>query len=273
VFSTDIVEHWDAFADAPSSDRDIHVYSSGAEIALAVNSKAIGTMRVGGWHNSDPESGATPGGVTFSKVAWASGEITATCTGVNNPAKSMTHTRRTSKKGTKITLRVDAPSPLTGTGKALLADGQDTGLLAAIITDADGNIDHGASNNVTFKIVSGPAKVVATHNGDVQNHEPNLADWHSAYHGMARGVIRVTQNAASAPWHRSRLAQIDVEHEAGPTELIAPGAQMEATEIVVEASSPGLASGRATIVLSTDAATDGVLAVAAASVTDPLHIE
>lgn len=38
-------------------------------------------------------------------------------------------------------------------------------------------------------------------------------------------------------------------------------------------SSPGLISGQATIKLSTDEAVDGVLAVAAASVTEPLHIE
>ena len=34
----------------------------------------------------------------------------------------MTDERKTSKAASKISLRVDAPSPLTGTGKALLAD-------------------------------------------------------------------------------------------------------------------------------------------------------
>lgn len=270
-----IVESWDPFADDGASnstnDRDVHVYSSGTEISLSVNGKAVGgKLKVGGWHDLDKESGATPGGVTFSSVAWEDGEITATCMGVSNG--TMTHTRHTSKKAAKIVLRVDAPSPRTGTGKALLADGQDTALLAAMVVDEAGNIDHTSSANITFSIVSGPGKVVATHNGDVQNHEPNLATWHSAYHGLVRGIVRVTQNAASPPWHRSRLAEIDLDGHAGPTELIASGV-LDATSIVVQASSPGLIAGRATIVLSTDESTDGVLAVAAASVTDPLSFE
>lgn len=184
----------------------------------------------------------------------------------------MTHSRHTSKTSAKIVLRVDAPSPTTGTGKALLADGQDTALLAAMIVDADGNLDHTSTANITFSIVSGPGKVVATHNGNVQNHEPNLAPWHSAYHGLVRGIVRVTQNAAFAPWHRSRLAEIDLDGSIGPTELIASGT-LEAKNIVVEASSPGLVGGQATIALSTDESADGVLAVAAASVTDALSFE
>jgi hypothetical protein len=52
-----------------------------------------------------------------------------------------------------------------------------------------------------------------------------------------------------------------------PSDLTASAA----TEIVVSASSPGLTSAQVTIALSADEG-DGVLAVAAASVTDPLHI-
>ena len=117
-----IVESWDAFPTGTSSDRDIHVYSSGTTIDLAVNGKKVGTQTVGGWHDADPEKGETPGGVTFSSVAWESGSLMATCHGVNTPSKSMTDERKTSKAASKISLRVDAPSPLTGTGKALLAD-------------------------------------------------------------------------------------------------------------------------------------------------------
>jgi hypothetical protein len=206
-----IVESWDAFPTSTSSDRDMHVYSSGTTIDLAVNGKKIGTKTVGGWHEADPEKGETPGGVTFSSVAWESGSVTATCHGVNTASKSMTHVRKTSKVASKISLRVDAPSPQTGTGKALLADGQDTALLAAIVMDEDGNVDSTSNASITFSIVSGPGKVVATHNGDVQNHEPNLGASHAAYHGMVRGVVRVTENSASPSWVRSRLLHIDAE--------------------------------------------------------------
>eukprot|EP01050_Picozoa_sp_SAG11_P015073 SAG11_NODE_1919_length_4070_cov_2.351801_5_plen_327_part_00 len=206
-----IVESWDAIADGTSSVRDIHVYSSGTAIDLAVNGRKLGTQTVGGWHDTDPHKGETPGGVTFSSVAWESGSVTATCHGVNTPSKSMTHERKTSKAASTISLRVDAPSPQTGTGKALLADGQDTALLAAIVMDADGNVDSTSNASITFSIVSGPGKVVATHNGDVQNHEHNLGASHAAYHGLVRGVVRVTENSASPSWVRSRLLHIDAE--------------------------------------------------------------
>jgi hypothetical protein len=59
----------------------------------------------------------------------------------------------------------------------------------------------------------------------------------------------------------------------GPTQVLDPFdlTASAATEIVVSASSPGLTSAQVTIALSADEG-DGVLAVAAASVTDPLHI-
>ena len=46
-----------------------------------------------------------------------------------------------------------------------------------------------------------------------------------------------------------------------------------AVAIVVQASSPGLTSATVVISLSTDEAVDGVLAAAAASVTNPLYFE
>ena len=85
--------------------------------------------------------------------------------------------------------------------------------------DADGNVDSTSNASITFSIVSGPGKVVATHNGDVQNHEPNLGASHAAYHGMVRGVVRVTENSASPSWVRSRLLHIGAEAAAVRTKL------------------------------------------------------
>ena len=86
----------------------------------------------------------------------------------------------------------------------------------------------------------------------------------------------MTQDVMGASESRARRCHIDAEHSAGPTDvLVGPfdvsDRSQPAVEIVVEASSPNLMSARATIALSTDEASDGVLAVAAASVHDPLH--
>jgi hypothetical protein len=110
-------------------------------------------------------------------------------------------------------------------------------------------------------------RVIGSHNGDVQNHEPNDAPWHSAYHGLVRGIVQVTTNSAGPAWHRHRLAQIDTDH-APRTKLDASSdaSESDASAIVVEASSPGLPSVRVSIAVSTDPSKDGVLATAAANV-------
>ena len=58
------------------------------------------------------------------------------------------HTVETASAAASLRLSVDVPSAATGTGEALLLDGQDTGLLRAEVLDARGvRVPH-ASNNV-----------------------------------------------------------------------------------------------------------------------------
>ena len=86
----------------------------------------------------------------------------------------------------------------------------DAALLRASILDDAGNVMHLATNNVTFRVVSGPGFVQGSHNGDPHCHEPNNAPWHSAYHGLVRGVIRVTGTSARPAAEPALLASIDV---------------------------------------------------------------
>ena len=104
---------------------------------------------------------------------------------------------------TTVVLTVDAPSPTTGTGTALLLDGHDVALLRATIVDANGTTVFGSTANVTFEVVSGPGRVIGSHNGDDQTHEPDLGPWHSAFGGLVRGIVKVTEHSDS------RLGGID----------------------------------------------------------------
>ena len=56
-----------------------------------------------------------------------------------------------------------------------------------------------------FSIVSGPGRIIGVGNGDPFCHEPNKASWRSAYHGLARVVVQVTENAAASSHERLRL--------------------------------------------------------------------
>ena len=180
-----------------------------------------------------------------------------------------------------IRLYIDAPNVSKGTGSALLLDGQDVALLRAEVVDAEGNLVTGTNAssavNVTFAVAAGPGRIIASHNGDPTCHTPNLSPWHTAFHGLVRGIVQVTHDAASSPQHRRQLRQIDLdgnqrttiaaaapEEEAGGGEEAA-GPTPPVASINVTASSPGLATGVLSIPVSDDAATHSVLAAAANS--------
>ena len=103
-------------------------------------------------------------------------------------------------------------------------------------------------------------------NGDPTSHERSKQSWRSCYHGLARVLVQVTTNAASSG--RARQAEIDLDSDAVWTGL--GGAD---GSIVVEARVEGMLPARATIAVSADEATHGVMAVAARSVHADLVVE
>eukprot|EP00928_Gymnodinium_smaydae_P089297 TRINITY_DN73288_c0_g1_i1.p1 TRINITY_DN73288_c0_g1~~TRINITY_DN73288_c0_g1_i1.p1 ORF type:complete len:201 (+),score=5.98 TRINITY_DN73288_c0_g1_i1:42-605(+) len=180
---------------------------------------------------------------------------------MNEASRSMaTHTVYTCGQPSKVMASVDVPSDATGTGSALLLDGQDAGMIRASIVDSAGRVVQSATHNVTFKVVSGPGRIIGVGNGDPSCHEPNQVPWRSAYHGLVRAIVQVTEDRSTSPAHRSRLLQID--REGGTRTYIAPPGDSvaPAAEIVVEAAVAGLGSTRVSIPVSSDA--DSVLAVA-----------
>jgi hypothetical protein len=184
-----------------------------------------------------------------------------------NGKEVATTTRTTNGKASALTLTLDAPSKLTGTGEALLLDGDDVALLRATVVDSAGHRVVLASTNVTFKVVSGPGYIQGAHNGDPHNHHPNNAPWVTAWHGLARGFVRVTSTAGRDSQERALLRQIDV---AGPMSADAMPHHYSTDPIVVEVSADGFAPAQISIPTSTDPATASVLAVAAASAGKPV---
>jgi hypothetical protein len=157
----------------------------------------------------------------------------------------------------RVLLSLDAPALATGTGEAVLADGEDVALVRASVVDADGRLCTTASHNVTFAILSGPGAVLGVGNGDPSSHEPNVASSRSAYHGLVRAVVQVTVDAVS----RGRVQQAFIDMEAAALGVAAPRVQ----DIVVVATALGLSAGRVVIPVSADVR-DSVLAVAQRSV-------
>ena len=96
-----------------------------------------------------------------------------------------THTVLTNGTPSKIMAYLDVPNEETGTGFALLLNGQDSGMVSAAILDSNGRVVHSSSHNVTYSIVSGPGRIIGVGNGNPACHEPNQVSWRSAYHGLA----------------------------------------------------------------------------------------
>ena len=232
-----IVQHWDERPNAMK--HSIQVYTNAPQVELEVNGKSKGVKQINGegsWGQWDD-------------IVFIPGTLKAYALNIRGDILA-TQTLKTADIATNVDISVDVPSASTGTGSALVLDGQDTGMVHAAIRDSNGNLDNMASNNITFKIVSGPGRIVGVGNGNPACHEPNQATWRSAYHGLARAIVQVTMDQASPQLHRKRLMQIDRDGGVRTT-IVAPGYEQQPLEnIVVEASSEGLISSRVTIPVS-----------------------
>jgi len=258
-----IVESWESPDSFPSTlgnkTRDVHVYSSAPAVELFVNGKSQGMRAI------RPMLQGPGAYAEWTGVPWESGTLTAVA---HVEGKQVAQAeRRTNGAATSLSLTVDAPSAATGTGHALLLDGQDAALLRASVLDAAGNVVHLASNNISFRVVSGPGAVQGAHNGDPHSHARNSAPWASAYHGLVRAVVRVTSAASRPARERELLSRID-QH--GPMAAGSLYASAAGGPIVVEASSPGFEPVRVSVAVSEDAGTAGVMAAAAAAAGKPV---
>ena len=249
-FLVHIVQHWEE--NVGGSPRTINVYSNAPMVELLINEKSQGKQQLSwlGW-------------ASFN-VSFEAGTLTANAV-TNDGHVLATHTVATAGAAVKIVTTLDVPNEQTGTGTALVADGQDAGLVRAMVVDAKGNIVPSSSHNITFEIVSGPGRIIGVGNGNPSCHEPNLVSWRSAYHGLSRAVVQTTATTALLPQERRRILEIDAE--AGlRTTITSPedALSVEAESIVVKASSPGLESSTVSIPVSNDLSKHSVLAVAKA---------
>ena len=248
AYNVHIVQSWEKL---PNMDnRTIQVYTNAPMAGLSVNGKSLDPVKVN-WQ----------GWAEWDNVAFSPGKITATALDSQNQVKA-THTVETAGAPAKIQFTVDAPNKMTGTGTALVLDGQDAGMLSAAIVDSKGNVVPSFADKVQFRIVSGPGRIIGVGNGNPSCHEPSQVSWRSAYHGLARVIVQTTENSASPLRHRKRLIQID--RDGGIRTRIVPPEDRSprADAIIVEASVKGLESVRASIPVSSDASVHGVLSAA-----------
>ena len=249
-----IVEQW-----APSANgtRTIHVYSNAPQVRLRLPSGAPAGAPL-----PVPAFGAP---AVFHGVPYAPGALAAEALAGDGATVLAVHSAASWGAPAALRLSVDAPSPLTGTGGAVLLDGADVALIRASVVDGAGNVCGDATHVVTFAVSAGPARVIGTHNGSPALAAPASAAAVAAYGGLARAIARVTLLATGTPAERALLAAVNVDAGRGNSSAVSAGGAPPPLGFTVTATAPGLAPGSVTIPLSTDPA-DDVLAVAAASV-------
>jgi len=252
-----IVESWNAPGNGGST-RNIHVYSNAPFVQLFLNGASISSPVPVAFFRASVE---------FANVTFTPGTLTAKALAADGTTVLSTHSTSTWGSAATIVLSMDVPNALTGTGSKVYVDGADVALLRATIIDAQGNVVRDSSLNVSFAVTAGPGYISGVGNGDPACQEPNQATWRSAYHGLARAIVRVTVDASGSASDRALLAQVNVEAGLRPrSSTIFQGDPSGApTSITVTASAPGLATSSFVIPLSVDPA-HSVLNVASNSV-------
>lgn len=179
--------------------------------------------------------------------AAASNNVTIVCVGADGSPTVPPQRLAGAGNATKIMLSLDAPSPDKGTGSSLVLDGHDVAMLRAEVVDADGVLVESSSANVSFTVTAGPGRVLASHNGDQTCHEPNKAPWHSAFVGLVRAFVQVTEHSVGSLADRQLLASIDLDVAQAH---VTTGTGPAPATITVTASSPGLKSATLEIPVS-----------------------
>ena len=240
-----IIDAWTPPKKGGAKNRTIHVYTNAPFAKLSLNGAAVGALQPVPFF----------GTATFS-LPYVAGELVAEALDASGTRTFATHSVSSVSTAASVKLTVDAPSPLTGTGSALVADGQDTALLRAEILDAHGKLVASSSDafaKVKFAVTSGGGRIVATHSGDPAEQERGTAI--NAYHGLVRAFVRSSEVRAGSAASRALLAAVTGAHAPERTTRIFTGKQLGAIDpIVVTATVDGLPPATIAIPVTADEA-------------------
>lgn len=200
-----IVDSWVPHPHPQVKTRSIHVYTNAPFVRLAVNGvPATNVMAV-------PFFGMA----TFPEVVFAPGALVADALGPDGTTVVASHTIQSPKAvPTALVLAIEAPSPRTGTGATLVADGEDVAMVSATFVDADGvpvTLGSAASANITFSVTSGAGTIIGLHSGTPASSADGAGGATSgfpAHYGVVMAFIRSTEVRSGTQAERALLRSI-----------------------------------------------------------------
>jgi beta-galactosidase len=236
-----------------SSDRTIHVYSNAPLIRLWLNGRAVAESFV-------PFFGAAKFHVKFSP-----GNLTAEALD-GSRSRVATHTTHTGRgSAVRVRLSLDAPAWHTGTGSALVADGQDVALVRAELLDSTGRLvsprDPSTNTSITFSVVAGGGRILGTISGSPFNQPIDAPQLNQtgptfpAHYGLVRAYVQSTRVCSGSQAQLARLKAIHVDAGVDGTAQIGGagchGADI-ADGIVVLAKAEGMPAAQIRIPVTND---------------------
>jgi len=151
---------------------NIWAYTNAASAELFVNSVSQGKQNV-----------PSLGHVQWSP-SYAAGTIMVQAYDSNNKVIA-TQSIQTTGSPASITLEIEVGA------QGIEADAQDAAMIKVSILDSSGRLVPTASNRVSFS-VSGEGSILGVGNGDPSSHEPDKANYRSAFNGLARVLVQST---------------------------------------------------------------------------------
>ena len=169
-----IFPHWN-WHGKEGQNVPVWCFSNCDQVELFLNGKSLGRQTM-------PEFGH----LQWNRVAYQPGKLEAH--GYRNgrmEARTVVETT-----GAPAALRISTDR------KQLIADGQDTAVVAIAVVDGLGRVVPTAPDKVHFS-VTGPGRNAGVGNGDPSCHEPNQASYRSAFAGLCMVLIQAKRTAGN----------------------------------------------------------------------------
>ncbi len=163
-----ILPHWN-WPDRIGEITPVHVFTSGDEAELFLNSKSLGKKKKGQYEYR----------LRWDNVKYEPGELKVVA--YKNGGKWAESFVKTTNEPAALSASVDRSE--------IKADGKDLSFITVSIVDNNGFVIPTAANNIQFEI-DGPGEIIATDNGDPTDFVPFPSRERKAFSGLALVIVR-----------------------------------------------------------------------------------